>query len=93
MVRIFARVKSQYGIHARPSAVIATAAKDDFPHTEITLFKVNSEESARALSVLEIMILALPCGASVIIQATGDDEQKAAETIANIIETFEVEIK
>lgn len=93
MVRIVARVKSLYGIHARPSAVIATAAKDDFPNTEILLFKVNSEEPARALSVLEIMSLALPCGAQVIVQADGENEDKAADTIVKIIETFEVEVK
>ena len=91
MVRIIARVKSQYGIHARPSAVIATAAKDDFPKTEILLFKVNSEESAQARSVLEIMCLALSCGTCVIVQAVGEDENKAAEAIVNIIETFEIE--
>lgn len=93
MVKIVARVKSQYGIHARPSAVIATTAKDDFPNTEILLFNINNKDRARALSVLEIMCMALPCGAHVIVQATGEDEQRAADAIVNIIETFEVDVK
>lgn len=86
-------VKSQYGIHARPSAVIATVASRDFPDTEIIIMDTDHDQQGRALSVLEIMMMALPCGTIVTVSASGKDEEKAVEAVVQVIESFEVEVK
>jgi len=89
MIRKIACVKSRFGIHARPSAKIATMASESFPRTEITLIDKTSQK-CDAKSILGLLMLAVPCGASVTICASGVDEENAANAIANIIETYEV---
>jgi phosphocarrier protein len=93
MFKLVAYVKSQYGIHARPSAAIARAAKEKFPQTEITIKNIKTKEEAKADRILELMSMGLPCGAEVLISSSGEEEEMAAKAIAVIIETFEVEIK
>jgi phosphocarrier protein HPr len=93
MYKKYAIVKSQYGIHARPSAAIALAVTNDFPGTEVALFDPITNQQADARSVLEIMMLALQCGVEVVVSAFGKDEEKAVEAIVGIIETFEVEVR
>jgi phosphocarrier protein len=88
-----ARVKSQYGIHARPSAAIVLTITNDFPDTEVHLIDSKSSQQANARSVIEIMMLALQCGAKVTITAFGKDEERAVEAVVKIIESFEVEVK
>ena len=93
MIQREAIVKSQYGIHARPSAAIALAVTNDFPGTEVTLVDSKSSQQANARRVLEIMTLALQCGAKVTVSAFGKDEERAVEAVVKIIESFEVEVK
>lgn len=93
MYKKYAYVKSQYGIHARPSAAIALAVTNDFPNTEVVLFSTKSNQQANARSILEVMMLALQCGAEVIVSAFGKEEERAVEAVVEIIQTFEVEIK
>ena len=84
-------VKSQYGIHARPSAAIAKEAMDNFPHTDITIIDPDINQQGDARSVLELMMMALVCGKVVTVCAIGEDEEKAVDAIVTIIETFEVD--
>lgn len=93
MFKIVAYVKNQYGIHARPSAAIAIAAMNEFPKTEIIIKSVESKKEAKANSVLELMSMALSCGAEVLICSSGEEEERAAKAIAMIIETYELDTK
>lgn len=92
MIRREAKVKSKYGIHARPSAAIAKVAIE-FPDTEILIIDTVDKQIASARSILDIMMLALFQDEIVIVSASGKDEEKAVSAIVDIIETFEVEIK
>jgi phosphotransferase system HPr (HPr) family protein len=91
MIKRDARIKSIYGIHARPSAAIATAAFKEFPNTSITIIDKESNRKADAQSILSLLTLSLSCGKVVTVCASGKDEEKAIEKIVSIIETFEVE--
>jgi phosphotransferase system HPr (HPr) family protein len=86
------RVKSIYGIHARPSRAIVLAARN-FPKTKITLVNNDTKEKADASSILELMSIALECEAIVTVKVEGDNEEDAANAIVTIIQTFEVESK
>jgi phosphotransferase system HPr (HPr) family protein len=91
MIKKDACVKSRYGIHARPSAAIATAAINEFPNTSITIIDNESNQQADAQSILSLLTMSLPCGKIVTVCASGKDEEKALEAIVAIIENFEVD--
>lgn len=93
MVKKDAHVKSQYGIHARPSMAIAVAATNDFPRTKITIYCPSTKQTGNAKSILELLEMSLPCGAKVTVSASGENEEIAASAIVLIIESFEVEVK
>jgi phosphotransferase system HPr (HPr) family protein len=86
-----ARIKSKYGIHARPSAAIATVAINEFPNTSITIIDNEDNQQADAQSILSLLTMSLSCGKIVTVCASGKDEKKAVEKIVSIIETFEIE--
>jgi phosphotransferase system HPr (HPr) family protein len=90
MITREAYVKSRYGIHARPSAKIATALKN-FPDVVVRILNPVTGNKYDARSVLEIMMAAFECGDKVIIIAEGEKESQIAEIVAEIIETYEVE--
>jgi|WetSurMetagenome_2_1015567.scaffolds.fasta_scaffold790838_2 phosphotransferase system HPr (HPr) family protein len=93
MIKKDARVKSQYGIHARPSAAIAIAATREFSKTKISIYDPCTKQTGDARSIIDLMMMAMPCGTKVIVSASGEDEEQAANTIVSIIESFEVDIK
>lgn len=92
MVAKEAHVKSIYGIHARPSRAIVLAARS-YPKTKITIINKDTNEKADASSILDIMSMGLECDTMVIVKAEGENEEKAADVIVGIIQTFEVESK
>ncbi len=92
MVKIQATVKSKYGIHARPSMHIYKAA-EKFPNTVVTLTDLTNDKSAKADSILQLMLLSSSYGSTVSICASGDDEEKAARAVADVLETFEADIE
>lgn len=68
---------NETGLHARPAAdFVKTAARYD------AAVRVNGVD---AKSLLGIMALALPKGASVTIEATGDDAQDAVDALAELV--------
>jgi phosphotransferase system HPr (HPr) family protein len=89
MYTITAIVKSKYGIHVRPSAAIVKASRK-FPKTKIIIYDPESQQSVNTNDLLGILSLSLSFSTKVIIQAIGEEEEKAAKVIANIIETFKI---
>ena len=85
-----ATVKSKYGIHARPSAVICIHAKS-YPETEILLVDPINGSIYDANSILMILTMSKKCGDVVIVRASGKREKEAVEDIAMVIETYEIE--
>jgi phosphocarrier protein len=76
------RVINSLGIHARPaSMIVQTAARFG---CDIALEKDGV--SADAKSIMNVMMLAAGHGSTVIIRATGEDEQEAVTAIASLFE-------
>ncbi|OHD05552.1 MAG: hypothetical protein A2086_13100 [Spirochaetes bacterium GWD1_27_9] len=77
-----ATVRNERGIHARPSAEIAKEALKYKAKIIITY----DGKTANAKDVLQIIILELFSGVTVQIIAEGEEEQKAFDSIKELIE-------
>jgi len=82
MVTLTATVRNEYGIHCRPSLLIAQEAKD-YPGS-ITVR--DGSNVANAKSVLELMSLAICCDHHLSISVEGPDEDAIAHRFAALFE-------
>jgi phosphocarrier protein len=73
-------VVNQAGIHARPSSeIVKTASRFA---SAITLSLDGLDVNAK--SIMGVMMLAAPCGATVTARATGDDAEAALAALAEL---------
>lgn len=91
MIQKKAIIKSKYGLHARPSALISTTSSK-FSNTEVWIINPANNKKIEASSILGLMMLELPRDSEVTIQAQGKHEEEAVEAIAKILETFEADV-
>jgi phosphocarrier protein HPr len=91
MIQKTAIIKSKFGLHARPSALVATASRK-YPDTKIWLINQASDKKVEADSILGLMMMELPCDAEVLVQAKGDKAEEAVDAIVKILESFEADI-
>lgn len=75
------RLPNPAGLHARPAAVLAAAAKKFVSDTRL----VRGSEAANAKSLVALMALATRAGDAVHIEAAGPDAAQAAETLAQLL--------
>lgn len=75
-------VRNRQGLRARPAALIATRAR----HFKSMISIGNGLRMVDAKSVLEVMLLGAPCGATVTISAEGEDESLAIETLCGLFD-------
>jgi phosphocarrier protein len=83
MVTGKATVSNQFGIHCRPSAVIAERAKEYAGSIRVR----TSQGKASAKSVLELVGLAVACGEEVEIEVEGPDEAAVCREFAELFAT------
>jgi phosphocarrier protein len=76
------RVLDDLGLHARPAARVAQTARQF--RSEVTLSLEGA--SANAKSILDILFLSAPRGASLTLICTGSDALLAAETLSRIFQ-------
>jgi phosphocarrier protein HPr len=81
MVERRVTVVNSHGIHARPAAEIVKLAARFTSH--ITLARDDLEVNGK--SIMGVMMLAAECGAEIVIQADGDDAERAVEALAELI--------
>ena len=74
-------VTNPRGIHARPSALVASTAADY--HASVTIYK--GQQSADAASVLSVMMLAAQHGEQLRLVAEGEDAIAAIEAVAQAL--------
>lgn len=75
-------IKNETGLHARPAAmVVAEAGKYK---SNLTIKKGDREVNIK--SILGLLSIGASKGDEITLRADGEDEVKAAETIANLIE-------
>jgi phosphocarrier protein len=70
-------VQNRLGLHARPAALVVSEASKF--HSEIHLAKDGVEVNAK--SIMGVMMLAAEKGSTILVTASGDDEQHAVEAI------------
>lgn len=81
MRRKTVRVVNPLGFHARAAArFVAEASQFD---SQITVFFKDKQMDGK--SILGLLLLAAPCGASLQIQAAGRDEKEAIRRLAKIV--------
>lgn len=79
-----ATIVNKTGLHARPASVFVNAAKGY--QSRITIKNLSSGKSADAKSMLMLMTLALTRGTEICLSAEGEDERKAIDELAALIE-------
>ncbi|MDU2065469.1 MAG: HPr family phosphocarrier protein [Sporomusaceae bacterium] len=77
-------LKNPSGLHARPAAQFTQAAAK-FKTTTIKLSKEDKEVDAK--SILALMSFGAACGSVLTIRATGDEEEAAVKTLAELVES------
>ena len=77
-------VKNKAGIHCRPSGVILSAIKNEFPdHT----FEVKNPSGVcyEIDSMLALLSLELTCGTRALLRVEGIDEDRAVKRIGDLL--------
>ena len=78
-------IKNNAGIHCRPSGVILTAIKNEFPDHTFQLLTADGEVTPLD-SILALISLALTKGTAVRLQVEGANEEKAVKRIGDLFE-------
>ena len=83
MVKREGKVKNAYGIHCRPSAVVAMSVKGYSGKVEVC----NAEgQKADPRSVLALLSLALTCGDAFSVMVDGPDEESICDALMAALE-------
>lgn len=84
MITRTARVSNEYGIHCRPSAVIAKELQGYTGNVTVT----NEQGmAADPRSVLALVGLAICCGMQVTIRVSGPDEEAVCDRLVTLFQT------
>ena len=75
-------IKNEYGLHARPSSLLANLASQF--KSEIRLLKEDKEVNVK--SIMNLLLLAAGKDTKLTVSADGNDEDKALEAIRELIE-------
>ena len=81
--QITVTVENEYGLHARPAAMIVRALGEF--ESEV-LLKTGSEE-ANCRNILDLMSLAAGCGQELDVHAIGPDSEDAINRIKDLFES------
>jgi phosphocarrier protein HPr len=72
------------GLHARPAALLVKAAGNFV--SEVCLYKIQEPDNrANAKSILSVLALGASQGTEIVIETSGEDEEKALETLAALV--------
>ena len=85
MIEKKVKIHNKAGIHCRPSSVILTTIKSDFPDTSFTLI-TDDHPPTELNSILNLISLGLHYGNEVLLQVEGPNEEEACAKIASLLE-------
>jgi phosphocarrier protein HPr len=77
-------ISNRLGLHARAAARLVRRATQFT--SQIELEREDTGDAADGKSILSVLLLAASRGTRLIIRAYGDDEQPAADAIAELVE-------
>ena len=83
MQRLEAVIVNKLGVHARPSAKITQLAT----RFQSEVWMAKGARRINAKSIMGVMMLAAAKGTTLVIEATGPDEQEAVAALAALIAT------
>ncbi len=81
MVTRTARIVNRLGLHARPSAMLVSAATK----YEAEVYLTKGDLRVNGKSIMGVMMLAAEMGSQITVEANGPDEEAAAEEIVAVI--------
>jgi len=76
-------IKNDTGLHSRPADLFVRTAK--LYGSCITLFK--GEKSADAKNIIKVILLNVPQGTVIRVEADGEDEDKALNDLISLVES------
>ena len=82
MTRRETRIVNRLGLHARAAAQLVRMANEY--NSDISLIKSNQQANAK--TIMEVLMLGAAQGEDLIVEARGDDEEDAVETIVQLID-------
>jgi len=85
MIEKKVKIYNKAGIHCRPSSVILTTIKTDYPDTNFTLTK-DGQPPMELNSILSLISLGLHHGNEALLQVEGPNEEEACAKIASLLE-------
>lgn len=83
MIKKSAKIVNKLGLHARPSAMLVTAASKF--NSEVFFTKNGLRVNGK--SILGVMMLAAEMGSELLIEVDGPDEEQALNEILKVIES------
>ena len=83
MITQTTRIVNKLGLHARPSAMLVTAASK---FTSEVFFK-KDDLRVNGKSIMGVMMLAAEKGSELVVEADGPDEEEAMAEIVRVIES------
>ena len=85
MIEKKVKIYNEAGIHCRPSSVILTTIKSDFPDTNFTLI-TDDHPPTELNSILNLISLGLHYEDEALLQVEGPNEENACAIIAGLLE-------
>ena len=84
-------ISNRLGLHARAAARLVRRASQF--NSTVELLREDNGDTADGKSILSVLLLAAARGTSLIIKTEGDDEERAANALAELVEQrFEEEL-
>lgn len=77
-------ISNRLGLHARAAARLVRRASQF--NSRVELIREDTAESADGKSILSVLLLAASRGTCLIIKAEGDDEERAADALTELVE-------
>lgn len=75
------QIVNKNGLHARPAAeIVKTAGKFT---SDVTIVRDDLEVNGK--SIMGVMMLAAECGATILLRASGPDEDAALDALATLV--------
>ncbi len=83
MIRRSARIVNKFGLHARPAAMLVTAAA----RYQSEVFFVRDTLRVNGKSIMGVMMLAAEKGTQLMIEVEGPDEERAIVELLRVVES------
>lgn len=77
-------ISNRLGLHARAAARVVRRASQYT--SKVLILREDTGQEADGKSILSVLLLAASAGSSLIIRATGEDEERAANALAELVE-------